>query len=66
MAKKSDLRVLEDLFGFKIVCVMGIMAETDKGVLIKQVNGNFWATDMIEGVPMSFLGEGSWRYKIEI
>ena len=73
----EDLLALVDLFGLKVIGGTDVLSDfrgipniTVEGsrypVSIRCLRGRFYATDKIPDVPMRYVGNGSWQYRIEI
>jgi len=74
----EDLLALVELFGLKVTgrdvdllyshnSIPTISVEGGNGpVFIANVDGRFRVTERIDGVPMRFIGMGSWNYLIDI
>ena len=77
----KDLLALVELFNLKVVgenvdaaanfcgiptILIDVGNNREPVIICKTARGYFSATDKIDGVPMHYFGNGSWRYIIEI
>ncbi len=70
----KDLLCLAEIFGLKVVKkfrghLPSITIEKDDGEIVmlqKSPHGTIYATDKIPNVPMNFIGNGGWRFAVDL
>lgn len=70
----DDLLALAELFGLRVIkksskrfpTITVALADDELVNLWRRPDGKIWATNCIPGIPMRYIGCGSWQYAAEL
>lgn len=80
LTKMEDLIVLAELFNMTVLKkwpdmlyssgnipnILVCSKSDERPVVLTKCGNSFWASDRLSGVPMRYIGNGNWKYAIEI